>query len=245
MGVGYEAFKLGFEISPIILTNGIANPIPGTMLPIIAITESLNFVTGLVSGGDPLDLDDFFAHFVPLPGSTLVDQALGQYPFANQAVAANAVIANPLQVSLKMICPVKGPQGYATKLATMTALKATLAKHNSMGGTYTVATPAQIYTSCILLRLVDASSGESAQAQNTYQWDFERPLLTQEDADAAQNTLMQKLTNGVPLIGSGGSLSWSGVATAVGIPTSLAASSLVGSAADTIGTSAAGIGGSQ
>src|ERR1700680_1822169 len=93
---GGAAFKLTYELSPIILTGGIANFMPGGMLPIIALTEPLNFIGGILSGGGDLDLDDFFAHFVPLPGSGLVSQEFGEYPFANQAVAANAVIRKPL-----------------------------------------------------------------------------------------------------------------------------------------------------
>jgi hypothetical protein len=240
VGIGLSAFKLAFEISPIVLTGGIAASIPGTMLPIIAITESLNFVSGLLSGGDPLDLDDFFAHFVPLSGSTLVEQEIGHYPFANQAVAANAVIADPLHVSLRMICPVKSALGYAEKLATMIALQKAIALHNASGGTYTVATPSAIYTNCLLLRLFDASSSDSAQAQNTWQWDFEKPLLTQEDAASAQNNLMSKITSGVPILGSGGGVSWSGIASTVGVPPSLASSSLVGSAQGQPAATAAG-----
>src|SRR5262249_8952902 len=142
MGIspGLDAYRLTFEISPIVLTGGLAGSFGGA-LPIIALTETLNFTAGLLSGGADLSLDDFFAHFYPLPGSTLVDNRFGEYPFANQAVAANARIAQPLIVSLRMVCPVKAEGGYALKLATMTALKAALALHEGMGGTYTVATP--------------------------------------------------------------------------------------------------------
>lgn len=216
---GLTAFKLSFEISPVILTGGIAQAIPGGMLPIVAITEALNFVDGLLSGGDALSLDDFFAHFVPLPGSTLIDQQIGEYTFANQAVAANATIAQPLQIALRMICPAKEDLGYAVKLATMTALQATLAQHNSAGGTYTVATPSYFYTNCVMLDLTDGSNQQSKQAQNTYVWRFRRPLLTLQDAQQAQNNLMSQITNGTQI---NGVPAWSGLGPTVGNPASLA-----------------------
>ena len=41
MGFTRELYKLGFEVSPVILCNGIAQSIPGGMLPIVALTLSL------------------------------------------------------------------------------------------------------------------------------------------------------------------------------------------------------------
>jgi len=217
---GYDAFRLSFEISPIILTGGIATNIPGGGLPIVSITEALNFTEGLLSGGEDLDLDDFFAHFVPLAGSTLIDQQIAKYPLANQTVAANAVITQPLNISMRMICPVKGPGGYATKLATIMALQTTLKLHNASGGTYTVATPSYFYTNCLMVGMKDTSNSGSAQAQNTYQLDFEQPLLTLQAAQAAQNNLMQQITSGVPIPGMP---AWSGLPPTVGNPGSVAA----------------------
>jgi hypothetical protein len=218
MSSGLSAFTLAFTISPIVLQNGIAQNIPGGVLPLISITESLNFTAGLLSGGDPLDFDDFFAHFVPLPGSSLNRQVIGKYPFANQAVAANAVIQQPTNISLRMICPAKGDGGYAIKLATMTALQAAIKKHNASGGTYIVATPSFIYTNCIFLDLPDVSRTDDKQAQNTYQWDFEAPLLTLQDAQAAQSGLMSQLTAQTPMSGTP---STSGLAQGTGQPQSL------------------------
>ena len=77
------------------------------MLPIISITEALNFTVGILSGGENIELDDFFANYQPIPGGTLIDQDIGEYPFANQSVAANAVIAKPLKIPMMMICPVR------------------------------------------------------------------------------------------------------------------------------------------
>src|SRR5271154_3476897 len=100
-GAGTAIWKLGFELSPIMLTGGLAGPMGG-MLPIIAYTEAINFVGGLLSGTENIEMDDFFAHFQPLPGSTLINLELGTYPFANQTVAANATIKQPLHLSLLM-----------------------------------------------------------------------------------------------------------------------------------------------
>jgi len=200
-GLGKSVFQLAFQSSPIILVDGIATGLPtGSMLPIIAITEPLNLLGGILTGGD-LSPDNFFASFSPVPGATLIDQQVGHYPFANQAVAANAVIAQPLTISLKMTCPVRLGLGYFTKLATMITLQTVLAKHNGMGGTYIIATPSFFYTNCIMLRMSDVSGGDSNQVQTTWQLDFEKPLLTLNDAQEAQSSLLQKLTNGTKILG--------------------------------------------
>src|SRR5580692_8765118 len=92
---GQWAYKLEFEISPITLTGGIALNIPGGMLPMLAISQAGSY-TGLISGGTNVNLDDFFASFYPIPGSKLISQQIGHYPFANQTVASNAIIVQPL-----------------------------------------------------------------------------------------------------------------------------------------------------
>jgi len=215
---GYIAYKLAFQLSPIVLTGGVATGIPGSMLPIIALTEAASFVTGLLSGAEDVELDDFFAHFAPVPGSTLIDQQIGTYPFANQTVAANATIAQPLQLSMLMICPARDELGYATKLVTMMALKAALDQHNLSGGTYTVITPAYFYTNGILTGLRDVSNASTKQPQNAYQWDFTFPLLTLEAAQSAQNSLMSKLTGNTQVSGQP---AWSGLSTTAGSTGSL------------------------
>jgi hypothetical protein len=230
MGIspGLSAFRLAFEICPIIFQGGIAQSIGAGYLPIISITESLNFVDGLISGGDPLDFDDFFAHFVPLPGSSLYRQTIGKYPFANQAVAANAVIQQPTNISLRMICPVKLQGGYAVKLAIITLLQMAIKAHCTQGGTFIVATPSFFWMNCIHLDLTDVSSiGEDKQSQHTFQWDFEAPLLTVQDAVNAQSGLMSQLTSGTPLSGDP---STSGAGQALGQPQSIASPASVGAA---------------
>jgi hypothetical protein len=47
------AFALSYQISPIILTNGIATNIPGGMLPIIALSQSQGFEDGVLGGSRP------------------------------------------------------------------------------------------------------------------------------------------------------------------------------------------------
>jgi hypothetical protein len=236
-----DAFQLSFQLSPIVLTNGIAENIPGGMLPIIALTEAANFVTGLLSGGEIESLDNFFAHYTPMAQATLIDNQVGTYPFANQNVAANAIIGQPLTISLKMICPVKSDFGYAAKLVTFMALQAALAKHNNSGGTYIIATPSYLYTNCLFLRMSDISSGESAQAQNAWQLDFFQPLLTQEQAQQAQSSLMKKISDGTKIDGNP---SWSGLSSSVGSTSGLVAPSVVPAASGPIGAGAAPLRGS-
>ena len=216
---GQVLFQLAYQASPIILTNGIATYMPGGMLPVVVLTQSIAFAFGLLSGGD-IGIDEYWANFMPMPGTTLVEQRFGKYPFANQAVAANAVIADPLHVSMLMLVPASDAGGYLTKLAVMQALTATIKQHNASGGTYTVLTPSYYYTNCLLQNIRDVSPQMSKQPQTAWQWDFEQPLLTLQDAIAAQNSLMSKLTNGLPMIGQDPA-GWSSQAT-VGDPSSMA-----------------------
>lgn len=227
------AQKLAFEISPIVLVGGVAQFIPGGMLPIISITEAVNFVTGLLSGSN-LDLDSFFAHFAPMPGGKLIDIQTAKVPFANQAVAANAIIQQPLRISLKMTCPARGEAGFAAKTATMVALQATLRSHTSQGGTFTVATPSVFYDNCLLTGITDVSAGQPSQPQSIWQWDFERPLLTADQLAGAMNSMMSAISGGLP---SSGALS--GGALTIGSPLSMAGPSISPAIG---GTAASGLG---
>lgn len=235
---GQAAYKLTFQLSPLIMTGGVASMIPGGMLPLISITQAVNFTFGLLNGADEIDLDNFFANFQPVPGATLIDNTIGSYPFANQAVAANAIIAQPLKVALLMICPARDTAGYATKLATMMALQATFAQHNASGGTYTIATPSFFYTDCIMGPMTDVTPGASKQVQAAWRIDFVKPLLTLAQAAEAQNALMSKISAGTSFDGAP---SWSGLGQSVGVPQSLAAASVIpaASSAGGAGTAAA------
>ena len=224
------AYTLSFELSPIMFCGGIAKNIPGGILPIIAITEAATFGSGLLGSGGPTNFDNYFAHFAPLPGGTLGENQFGTYPFANQAVAANAAIAQPLTISMLMICPAHTISGYSGALMTMLALKAAMAQHDSSGGTYTIVTPKAFYTDCVRLRMVDVSTAGSKQPQNAYQIDFFQPLLTISAAQQAQSSLMSKLTGGTQITGQP---SWSGSSPTVGNPSTLAGPSIIPSASGT------------
>lgn len=197
---GYRSqYDLAFQISPIILKGGIASNVQGGLLPITSLT------------GRADQPSKVFARYVPLPGSTLISQSVGMYPFANQAIAANATIQQPLTISLAMIAPVNQPGGYLSKLQAFSALQAALAKHNAAGGTYIVATPAFVYMDVLLTAMTDISpeieEEGSKQLQIQYQLDFIQPIVTQAEAAAAQSALMQKITNGSQITGTP---SWSG-----------------------------------
>jgi hypothetical protein len=198
---GLIAQRLAYQLSPIILTNGIAQ-LMGGELPLIAITEAANFTVGLLSGSSDLDIDSFFCNFVPLSGGKMIDIQVATVPAANQFVAANAVIKEPLRISLRMTCPARAPGGFPAKQATMTALKATLDLHCMSGGTFTVATPSLIYDNCLLTGLTDVTAGQVTQPQSIWQWDFFQPLITQNQLSGAMNTMMQKISNGTPTDGS-------------------------------------------
>lgn len=190
--------QLSFQITPIILTGGIASNISGSMLPFISLTNPDAFTPDLLGGNEYFALDDAFAIFQPVVGGTLAQQQIAQYPFANLSVAANAIIRDPLNVSLVMMTPMKQEAAWAVKLATMQSLKATIDAHNNAGGRYTVLTPAYTYTDMLMLSLTDVSMANSPLPQNAWRWDFTKPLVTAAQAQAAMNNLMNQVTAGVP-----------------------------------------------
>lgn len=185
-------YNLAYQVSPIIFQGGIAANAQGGLLPIIALVGELSTFLSPTPG----DTNSYFATYLPLPGSTLIANQVGMYPFANQFVAANAIVSQPLTLSMLMIAPVNQPGGYLTKLATFTALQGSFAQHNASGGTYSVATPAYIYDSLIMTGMQDVTSGESRQRQIEWQIDFVQPLLTLQAASAAQSSLMALVTGG-------------------------------------------------
>lgn len=193
---GRVAGDLAYRCSPILLTGGIASETLLNVMPIIALTESVGFVNNILNGTVPTNTDSFFAHFTVMPGGALINNAAGQYPFANQTVAANALIANPLNVSLMMICPPRGAGYYVTKMATLSSLQAALYQHNAMGGMYDIVTPGFIYTDMIMTGMRDASPYPDSAPQSQFILDFIRPLTQLTEAQQVQSTLMSKLTNG-------------------------------------------------
>lgn len=198
---GRAVFKLTYEISPIILTDGIASSIPGGMLPIVALTEGANFAAGLLDGSFDIGLDDFFAHFEPAPGGVLINNQPATYPAADQSVAANAIVCQPLNISLMMRCPGKTSGAYTARLVTFTALKKALDMHTVKGGLYTVVTPSYVYTNCILTSLQDVSAGDTKQPQTAWQFDFVQPLVTEAQISQSQNNAMSKISGGMQTTG--------------------------------------------
>jgi len=196
-----NSFTLQFQKSPILFTGGIAaaTSVGGTAdtgIPIIAITQSTEYQS-IPTYVNPLALDTWYFDFYPMSGSTLAENEIATYPFANQAVAANAVIAQPLRISLLMLAPVKSAGGYNAKSAVFNTLKTTIQSHTALGGTYTVLTPSGTYFNCILTSFKDISEGDPGRPQDRWQWDFVQPLLTAQSLQAAQNQLMSKIGAGV------------------------------------------------
>jgi len=194
--------QLAYQVCPIILTGGIAGQMNGGMLPILSLLypagtgQELPFDIGGING-----LDDAFGAFNVLPGGTLVSQTIGKYPMANQWVAANAVIRDPLTISVIMDSPMRGPNAWFIKQSVFTSLQNTLSQHNNLGGMYTVMTPAFAYENLVMLSLTDNSRGRNSLPQDAWRFDFEQPLVTTQDAQGAQNFLTTKLTNQTPTDG--------------------------------------------
>lgn len=207
------AWDLVYRVSPIILTGGIASSlttslstsglfgsvfsaIADTGIPIAALLDPIG-----VLSSQSLSLDDLFAHFTPIAGGTILDFTPARQPFANQTVAANAMIQNELEVSLAMECAYRGSYTMLSRVATLAAMQATISKHVASGGRFTVITPAMIYTNALLCRITDISE-DPTKPQTAFQWDFDRPLITSTEASAASATLMSKLTGGQQTSGS-------------------------------------------
>lgn len=203
---GLSVYELAYVKSPIFLVNGIASSVPGKILPLIAITESSNLVSGVLSGNITIDTADFYANFFPMPGATLHNNQIAKYPFANQTVAANAIVAQPINISMRMNCTPRLPGAMVSRIMTATALKNALDNHNFLGGTYSVLTPSFLYQNCIMLRMSDITSGESKHQQTDWQIDFEQPLLNINQAEYINNSLMDKIARRLPTAGL-----WSGV----------------------------------
>lgn len=234
---GLVAWELAFQKSPIIFSSGgILSSLPGAMLPVLAITEAINLPLGLLTGGGNVGMDSFFANFRPLPGATVVNNDIAMYPFANQQVAANAIIAQPTQISYLMTAPANQELGYVTKLAIMTALISAFKLHSQSGGMFICATPSWIYTNCLLLKMSDASVGGTNQVQNSWQLDFIKPLVTTDDAQSAQNGLMSILSSGAPTDATG----WSGLGTSGATQGGLAGPSVIPSGSPALAANTAG-----
>ena len=102
--------------------------------------------------GDPMvvypHIDQYFAHFKVVSGGTLQEWTTAEYPFASMVMAANAVIQQPLKVSLMMLCPAKATtetnqyqNNLLDRASKMSSMKAQLETHIASGGTFGVNTP--------------------------------------------------------------------------------------------------------
>lgn len=218
---GAASYELNYSINPIALTNGIASSIPGAALSVAGLLQSLNAST--ITSPSDFGIDTTFAKFYPIAGDTLVDNQIGNYPFANMAIAANAIINQPLKVSLLMRVPASAVSGgYQGKLALMTSLQNTLAQHIANEGTFAVATPSFYYSDVLLVTLTDVSAGETNQVQVEWRWDFIKPLISQSGATIATNNMMTALSSGGPTSGDP-----SGIGSNVGNPTNAQSSGVV------------------
>lgn len=222
-----------FQTCPIILTGGIATGISGGWLPIISLLSPGAFPGGPTSPAFPdFGLDDAIANFMPVPNGSLQRYDLGRYPFANQITAANAIITEPLNISLVMIMAfAPGAASVPNRQAIMTSLKQTLSQHALAGGTYAVNTISYPYQNAILRDLRDSSGSEITISQWRWTWDFEIPLISLQDAanyTQSPNNLMSRLSNGQMVQpGPDGSNAWSGTQPTVGNPGSGAAPSVI------------------
>jgi len=186
-------FSAAFEIAPIWLQGGLANYVGG-YAPITLLTEMMD-IPGIENG-------EFFAHYKPLPGGTLAKWKIAEYPFANFATAANAVVQEPLNISLLMVCPSQTGGGYIIKQAILTALQFGIQQHITTGGTFTVLTPAFAYANCLLTGITDITPPGDKQVQYMFQWDFSQPLITSSQTHSVLGILMGKIENGLPTTAS-------------------------------------------
>jgi len=131
-----------------------------------------------------------------MPGSTLWESEIAEYPFYTNQIAANAQVQRPLRVSMLGHAPAGGGTPWSLKLATIFALQGLIQAHINAGGTFTVMTPSYVYSNCLLTNFVDVSSGETNQPQVSWQMDFVQPLLTLPQSNGTLNTFYQTVANG-------------------------------------------------
>lgn len=205
-----QQYQLAYQVSPLYLTGGITSNLPSAIQPFLSYVMPNAFTVlgppylpSAEKSYNTDDLDNAFGAFSIIPGGTLNKNTIAKYPFANQYVATNAAIREPLNLSLIWDTPMRGPGAWDIKLATMTSIKKILDAHVNIGGTFTVATPSFIYTNMLLTGLTDNSRGNIPLPQNAWRFDFERPLVVQTELQQAYNLNQQllKITNGLPTMG--------------------------------------------
>ena len=200
----FTNFQLAYEISPIFFVDGIAQGMTDGTMPVANLLEA-GYFNNVNSAGTYLSsnqLNNFFAHFKPVPGSMLTNWQVANYPFANSVIAANASIAQPLQVSLLMMCPASNGISFSARQSILSNLQTQVQNHVAQGGTFDILTPAYVYQTCLLTSLRDITSIEDRKVQSIYQWDFIQPLLTQQQASIATNLLYTRLEKGFVIAGT-------------------------------------------
>ena len=207
MNLTRDIYNLAFQVSPIIFEGGIAQSIPGGVLPVLQLLGLAQ--SALFSGSG------FPYHFLPiLSGTKVINQSVATYPFANNQVASNATVDEAKPISLMMVAPVNTTGGYITKLPMFTALRDSFAQHNAAGGTYTIMMPAYSFTNCIMTGMTDITQN-SKQQQIEWRIDFLKPLVSLASAAKAFNSLMTKIVDGNQI----SSAAWSGVQSSIGAAT--------------------------
>lgn len=84
--------------------------------------------------------------------------------------------------------------------------------HANLGGTFIIATPALIYSGCILRTVKDVTSSSEAIPQRSWSWDFEQPLVTETGAEQAVNSFLSKIDGGTKMTDA----SWTNTVAALG-----------------------------
>ena len=168
MSVLNSAYTIAYEVSPIWFTGGIAQFSP-VGVPMALYTQGLSTVgtaiSSVTSGGN-IDLtgQPFFT-WRPLPGSTLWEAEVAEFPFFTNQIAANAQVQRPLRISMLGHCPAGKDSPFTIKIATLQLLQSLITKHCNSGGAFTVFTPSYTYFNCLLTNFIGVSSGETNQPQ--------------------------------------------------------------------------------
>ena len=198
-------FQFKYELCPILLKNGIAKNLPDRLMPIVQLTQQQGYPTSgmadklikALAPGFPPTSAGYFAHFKTIPGCTLMNNSIGQYPFANSATAGNAIIQQAVNVSLLMYCPANSDYPTTARASIIESLMSALNEHIRGGGLFVVYTPLFIYDNCVLTGIRDGSEGENPELQNALIFDFLRPqVMTPDEATGAQNDMMTKISKG-------------------------------------------------
>jgi hypothetical protein len=216
---GLTAWKAYYQVCPIYLTGGIAGSGSGNTVSLIQLLTAASVVPvvgigpqqptnlgGALGPQQPqtvVSLDDAFGAFNVLPGGTLLVYTVPKYPLADQTMAANATVREPLTLSLVWETPMRGANAFTIKAQTMIQLKGLLDNHCNAGGMFTVFTPSYFYSNLILTALTDTSRAGNPLPQNAWRWDFERPqVVTLDEGQGVQSQLLQKVTGGIPTTGA-------------------------------------------